>query len=384
MDRIYADHAATTPLLPEAYAAMGPWLTNEFGNPSSLYEEGRRARAAIDEAREAISSRLGSLFAEVIFTGSGTEAANLAIVGIALASLPVIGTRKRVLLGSAEHHCVLHTQPTLEKLGFVVERIPVDRYGAVDLSALEDMMDDDVLLVSVMHANNELGTIQPVLQVAEIAHRFGALYHCDAVQTFTVWDWQVTDLDADLVTVSAHKVGGPKGVGAIYIRAGVKPQPIMRGGAQEREVRAGTENVAGIVGFAAAVKAARPRGTLRYAAAQAFERELDSVGSAFSMEYTVPVSERSNRLPGHVHVRFPGVSAETLLIRLDRMGVSASAGSACSSGSLDPSHVMLACGYSEAAAKEGVRFTFGRTQSGQEGAECARRLLEAVSAIKGS
>ncbi len=371
--RIYADHAATTPLVPDAQVAMLPWLSSEFGNPSSLYEEGRRARAAIDQAREALSDALGCLFAEVLFTSSGTESANLAILGAALSSP---SNRRRILFGAAEHHCVLHTQPILEKLGFLVELIPVDRQAVVNLGALEKMMADDVLLVSVMHANNELGTIQPIFQVAGIAHRFGALVHCDAVQTFTVWDWKVTDLDADIVTLSAHKLGGPKGVGAIYTRAGVKLQPLTVGGAQEREMRAGTENVGGIVGFGAVAR--KVEAVDKYVSALAFAEGLVSASSTFDVQR----STSSPTLPGHVHLRFPGVPAETLLIRLDRTGVSASAGSACSSGSLDPSHVMLACGYSEAEAKEGVRFSFGRNQPAEEGTECARRLLEAVAAIK--
>lgn len=375
MTRIYADYAATTPLLPEARAAMTPWLDDEFGNPSSLYEEGRRAKAAIDEARETLSGRLGCLFAEVVFTGSGTEAANLAVVGSALKAAG--GLRSRVLLSAAEHHCVLHTRATLQKLGFQVELVPVDRNAVIDLDALSQAIGDDVLFVSAMHANNEVGTIQPVFQVAEIAHRHGALVHCDAVQTFGVWDWKVTDLDADLMSFSAHKLGGPKGVGALYLRAGVKLQPLTVGGGQERELRAGTENVAAIAGFAAAVRSASmtPYDELgRSPAARAFEEGLP--------EASTTAGGGTHRLPGHAHLRFPGIDAETLLIRLDRMGVSASAGAACSSGSLDPSHVMLACGYSEVEAKEGLRFTFGRSQPAAEGAEAARRVREAVYAIR--
>lgn len=372
MTRIYADYAATTPLCAEAKLAMTPWLDTEFGNASSLHEQGRRARAAIDEVRETIADRLGCLFAETIFTSSGTEAANLAIVGSALAA----NVRARILMAAAEHHCVLNTRANLERLGYRVELVPVDRSGLVDLDALGRMLGDDVLLVSVMHANNEVGTISPAAEVAQRAHQFGALVHCDAVQTFTVWDWTVGDLEADLVSISAHKLGGPKGAGALYVRAGTKLQPLIVGGGQERELRAGTENVAAIVGFAAAVRATSPS-PCQYAAATAFSEGLEN-SAVRTLDVGVPA------LPGIVHVRFTGVSAESLLIRLDRMGVSASAGAACSSGSLEPSHVMLACGYTEAEAKEGVRFSFGRAQQAEEGTRAAQIVRDAVKAIRGA
>lgn len=370
MTRIYADYAASTPLCAEAKIAISPWLDGEFGNASSLYEEGRRARSAIDEARETISARLGCLFAEVIFTSSGTEAANLAIVGSALAA----NGRSRVLMAAAEHHGVLNTRANLERLGYQVELVPVDRSGIVDLDSLGRMLGGDVLLVSVMHANNEVGTISPAAEVGKMARHVGALFHCDAVQTFTVWDWTVADLEADLVSISAHKLGGPKGAGALYVRAGTKLQPLIAGGGQERELRAGTENVAALVGFGAAVRAGSA-GERRYPAAVAFADRLDGAAK-FTVHPRVPC------LPGIVHVRFPGVSAESLLIRLDRMGVSASAGAACSSGSLEPSHVMVACGFSPIEAREGVRFSFGRAQPAEEGARAAQIVRDAVTAIR--
>lgn len=374
MSRIYADYAATAPLAPGVAAAMAPWLGPEFGNASSLHAEGRAARDAIDQAREVLSARMGCLFAEFLFTGSGTESANLAILGTAFTHLQ--GSRRRVLLGAAEHHCVLHTRPILEKFGFQVQTIPVDRNACIDLTTLDDLVGEDVLLVSVMHANNEVGTIQPVAEVAALAARCGALFHCDAVQTFGRWSWSADSLGADLVTVSAHKIGGPKGVGGIFVKAGVKPQPLIVGGGQEREMRAGTENVAGIVGFAAALATSPERqGPSGFPAALAFEAAMTGHG-----EKTIP--HDVDKLPGHVHLRFPGIQAETLLIRLDRMGVSASAGAACSSGSLESSHVLLACGYTEAEAREGVRFSFGEVQRAETGAEAAARVLEAVSAIR--
>ncbi|HWA82783.1 MAG TPA: cysteine desulfurase family protein [Fimbriimonadaceae bacterium] len=365
MRRIYLDHAATTPLLPEVREAMAPWLDREFGNPSSLHEEGRRARAAIDEAREVLSGCLGCLFAEVLFTSSGTEAANLAIVGAALANEDP--SRRRVLVGAAEHHCVLHTRPLLEKLGFRVEPIQVDRIGRLRLDTLEQMLGPDVLLVSVMHANNELGTIQPAGEALQLARQNGALFHCDAVQTFGF-------PEADLITYSAHKIYGPKGVGAIYIKAGTKVKPLAVGGGQEREMRAGTENVAGIVGFAAAVKA-MPK-AVNSTARDVFLERLAAAG------FVPTVPDSLDTLPGHAHGRFPGIDAETILIRLDRAGVSASSGAACSSGSLEPSHVLLACGYSEKEAKEGLRFTFGRFSTVADAEEAAARVINCATGLR--
>lgn len=354
---------------------MLPWL--DAGNASSLHADGRRAKAAIDEARETVSEALGCLFAEVLFTSGGTEAANTAIIGTALANDDP--GRNRVLLGAAEHHCVLHTKAVLERLGYRVDLVPVDREARVDVEALRTMLDSNVLLVSTMHANNELGTLNDVRQIAEAAHAQGASVHCDAVQTFGKQVREsaemLTALGADLLTVSAHKLGGPKGAGAIYIRAGQKVKPLISGGGQERELRGGTENVAAIVGFAAAVRGASAR-TAPTAVRDRFLDLLEGAGA-------VPtVADRSLTLGGHAHVRFPGVSAETLLILLDRMGVSASSGAACSSGSIEPSHVLLACGYSAPEAKEGIRFTFGPENTLAEAEEAAARVRAALERLR--
>ncbi len=373
--RIYLDYAATTPLCDEAREAMMPWLSREFGNPSSLYEEGRKAKEAIDAAREVVSSALGCLFGEVVFTSSGTEAANLALIGAAIAHK---GERRRVLVSAAEHHCVVNARSLLERLGCAVEMIPVDEFAR----PLMPPVADDVLLVAAMHANNELGTVTDVASIARAAHESGALFLCDAVQTFP-WlgdeRWTVGDLAADLVCVSAHKLGGPKGVGALYIKAGTDVSPLALGGGQERELRAGTENVTAIVGFAAAVSASindPEQGSRKAMARNAFRRAL--------IEHETPklhlLPEDVETLPGHLHLRFEGVSAESLLILLDRTGVSASAGAACSSGSIEPSHVLLACGWAEAAG-EGVRFTFGASTSEEEAILAATRVADAAKSI---
>lgn len=365
MNRIYLDYAATAPLSASARDAMTPWL--DAGNASSLHAEGRRAKDAIDRAREILADRLGCLFAEVIFTSGGSEAANLAIVGAALAHG---GLRRRIVMGAAEHHCVLHTRGMLERLGYRVDLIPVDRAARVDLNRLESMLGSDVLLVSVMHANNELGTLQPIEEVGAAAHGVGALFHCDAVQTLGPFlTGQATNPtgDADLVSFSAHKIGGPQGVGALFVAAGTKIAPLVVGGGQERELRAGTENVAAIAGFRGAIEGCRPIDPAPR------DRFLERLGEA--------APDRATVLPGHAHVRFAGVNAETLLIRLDRDGISASSGAACSSGSIEPSHVLLACGYTLDEAREGVRFTFGPDHSLGDADLAADRVLAAVDAI---
>lgn len=370
--RIYLDHAATTPLRPEAARAMAHWLTGDnFGNPSSMHADGRAAKDAIDIAREQVSGALGCAFGEVVFTSGGTEAVNLAVVGSALAG--VKRRRARVLFGASEHHAVLACEPLLAALGYVVEIVPTDRFGRIDLNALEDRLAADVLLVSAMFVNNEVGSWQPVREVARLAARHGALLHCDAVQAFGIPGpdgaaWTAAGLGADLVSVSAHKIGGPKGAGALYVRAGTPIQPIVCGGGQEREMRAGTESVAAIAGFGAAARWPSDA-TCRRRARDAF------AAAARSAVRTLPGDIDAH--PGILHVHVPGLSAETALIRLDRAGVSASSGAACSSGSLEPSHVLLACGFSPAEAKEGLRFSFGDA-TGVDEAVAAAGLLESI------
>lgn len=377
-DRIYLDHASTTPLLPTVREAMLPYLAEGYGNPSRQHAEGRFARQAIDQAREVVSQKLGCLFAEAIFTASATEALNLAMIGLALGNEDP--SRNRVLMGAAEHHAVLHVKPMLQRLGYEVEVIPCDDVGRIDTEWLAETLDDRVLAVAAMLANNELGTTQDIASIAEIVHVKGALLVCDAVQSFGL-PWTVNDLDADLIAICAHKIHGPKGAGALYIRAGTKLKPLIAGGGQERELRAGTEDVAAIAGFGAAVQVMNRDVEWfdrKRAARDAFLAVLEGSG------WIPSVMDCEKILPGHAHGRFPGANAESMLILLDRMGVSAGAGAACSSGSLEPSHVMLACGYSETEAREGLRFTFSGTTTVEEAKEAARRVGEAATRFQGS
>jgi len=369
--RIYLDHAATTPMLPSVVEAMRPWVELSFGNPSSLYAEGREAREAVDSARQTLAQALGCEFGEVIFTSSGTEAVNLAILGVALGNLDP--QRTRVLFSAAEHHCVLHTRPILKRLGYKVEFVRVDKRARTDLDRLDQMLGPDVLLVSAMSANNELGTLNEVSAIGDAARKVGSLFFCDRVQKS-----EKVGIE-DLACFAAHKLNGPKGAGALFIRAGTKMKPIIAGGGQEREMRAGTENVAAIVGFAEAVSQ-HVRLKVEFEAAKlaaktAFVSKLNELaipGLSFTVE---PLS--NNILSGHVHLRIAGRSAETMLIKLDRAGVSASSGAACSSGSIEPSHVLLAAGYSEAEAREGLRFTFGITNTPDEGVRAAQLIANA-------
>lgn len=376
MKRVYLDSAATTPLLPEAAEAMAEFALREFGNASSLHAEGRRAKEAIDQSREVFSAKLGCLFGEVVFCSSGTEAANQAVIGTAMAALG--GSRKRILMGAAEHHCVLHTRSVLEKLGFTVELVPVTSSAEVTAEAVRETMGDDVLLVCVMHANNETGVINDVAAISSVVRSLGALFYSDAVQTFP-GDWTVDSLGADLVSVSAHKFYGPKGVGALYVRAGTEVAPLMVGGGQEREMRAGTENVVGLVGARVALVAYQDSWRVEARAARdAFEAALGDFGVR-------TVNPGVSRLGSHAHIRVPGVDAEVALIRLDRAGVSASSGAACSSGSLEPSHVLMACGCSEKEAREGLRFTFGRgvgVEDARWAAEVVRREVVGIQSRK--
>jgi len=376
--QVYLDHAATTPLDPRARKAMEPYLRSEYGNPSSLHRWGRRARMAIDAARETLAAALNADPAEICFVSSGTESCNFAIIGCALKAPP---NRRHILVSAVEHHCVLHAAEWLIPFGYEVEHIPVDCYGQVDPDAVRARIRDDTWLVSVMHANNEIGTIQPVEAIATICKERGVWFHVDAVQTFGLLPLDVQAIGCDLLSVSAHKIYGPKGVGALYVRAMTPLQPLMVGGGQERDRRAGTENVAGIVGFAEAVRVAE---AMRNAEAERLTALRDQFIRAVleTIPDTTLTGHPTERLPGNAHFRFIGVPSDSLLIALDRAGIGASSGAACSAGSLEPSHVLLALGWNETAAQEGVRFTLGRSTTWEQLAYTVEVLQREVARIR--
>ncbi len=355
---IYLDHAATTPMHPEVLEAMLPYFMSSFGNPSSVHRFGREAKTGLTSARDSLAALLGCAPAELVFTSGGTESDNLAILGGALAAGP---ERRRVVTTAVEHHAVLHAAAELERLGFEVVYLPVDGSGQVDVEEAARAIDDRTALVSVMFGNNEVGTLQPIGRIGELARSRGAAFHVDAVQALGHAPIDLSRLPVDLMSFSAHKVNGPKGVGLLYANRRVKLHARAFGGSQERSRRAGTENVAGAVGFAKAVELAladlpgriAELDRLREAMLSTFERLLPP--DAFVVN-----GHKAERLPQVLNVSFPGASAETLLMNLDLDGVAAASGSACSSGSLQPSHVLRAMDVPAERLRSAVRFSFGR------------------------
>ena len=357
----YLDHAATTPLRPEALEAMLPFLQGSFGNPSGQHAQARVAKTAVEEAREQVAAALGAKPAEVVFTGGGTEADNLAIKGAARSARDR-GFGDGIVTTAVEHHAVLHSCDRLVRDGFRLAKVGVDADGVVDLDALAGALDDRTTVVSVMLANNEVGTIQPLgavaALVAERAPR--AVLHTDAVQAAAWLDVATTAADAALIAISAHKFGGPKGVGALVVRQGARLVPVIDGGGQERDLRSGTHNVAGIVGMAAALTATvahRAEESARVGALR--DRLAAAIAAALPDGAVLTNGDPAGKLVNNCHMAFPGVEAEALLLLLDRDGVCASAGSSCASGALEPSHVLAAMGLPVDLARSSVRLTLG-------------------------
>lgn len=355
MKRIYMDHAATTPVRPEVWEAMLPYFSTEFGNPSSVYSWGRSARKALDSARDKVAALLGASASEIVFTSGGSEGANLAIKGVAWADQ---NKGKHIITSAIEHHAVLDTVLWLETQGFEVTILPVDEYGLVDPAQVEAALRPDTILVSIMYANNEVGTIQPISEIGALVRARGVRFHTDAVQTAGALDLNVDALNVDLLSISAHKFYGPKGVGALYVRKGVRLHPLIHGGGQEKRRRAGTENVAGIVGLAKAFELAQEEREAESARLQKLRDRL--IEGLLQIPHTRVNGSLERRLPNNVSVCFEFIEGESLLLNLDLRGIAASSGSACTSGSLDPSHVLLAMGLSHEIAHGSLRLTLGR------------------------
>jgi cysteine desulfurase len=354
MERVYLDHNATTPLDPRVLEAMIPVLQEGFGNPSSLHWFGQQARAALDEARSDVAALIGATPAEIVFTASGTEADNIALRGVAgMTPEP----RRKIVISAVEHHAVLNTARALSGEGWPVETVPVTPGGRADLEDLRAKVDERTALVSLMLANNETGIIQPVEEAVRLARARGALVHVDAVQAAGKVPLDVTRLDVDLLSLSAHKLYGPKGVGALYVRRGTRLQAFVRGGAQERNRRAGTENVAGIVGFGRAARLALAELTREGARLAALRDRLEERLLA------IPGTRRNGegpRVPNTTNLSFEGVEAESLLIALDLMGIAVSTGAACAAGAVEPSHVLRAMGLPMEQVQASLRFSLGR------------------------
>ncbi len=354
--RIYLDHNATTPLDPAVADRMMTVLRDEFGNPSSVHHFGQRAKAVIDEARSAVAGLLGATASDVVFTGSGTESDNFAIRGAAEAL--EAGGRRHLIASSIEHEAVLNTLKALAKRGWRTTLLSVDQSGVITTDALRAAIADDTALVSVMHANNEVGTIQPVAELARLAHERGALFHTDAVQSAGKIPVDVTALGVDLLSVSAHKFNGPKGVGALWIRRGVRLIPMVTGGRHERGRRAGTENVAGIAGLGVAAALARAKAESEAVRLAALRDRLEQ-GVLQRVPGTLVNGAGSPRVPNTTNISFERVEAESLLIGLDLEGIAVSTGSACSSGTLEPSHVLKAMGFQAHRTQNSIRFSLG-------------------------
>ena len=347
------DYAATTPVRPEVLEAMAPYFSERFGNPSSLYALAREAKEAVEEARGRAAAAIGADPGEVFFTAGGTEADNWAIKGTALR-----GKGDHIVTSAIEHHAVIHPCRALEKQGYRVTYLPVDEFGRVDPADAEGAIADETILVSVMAANNEIGTIQPIRAIADIAHDHGVPFHTDAVQAIGAYPVDVDDMGADLLALSAHKFGGPKGAGALYIRRGTRVGTFMDGGAQERGRRAGTENVPGIVGLGRAIEVATAdiEGHSRRLAAM---RDRLIRGILDDIPDTRLNGHPVERLANNVSVAFRYVEGESILLLLDALGIAASTGSACTSASLEPSHVLTACGLPHEEAHGSLRLTLG-------------------------
>ncbi len=368
---IYLDHAATTAIRPEVLAAMEPCLTEQYGNASSVYTFGAAARQIIDRARRQCAKALGASPAEICFTSGGTESDNQALMGAAWLRAD---RGRHMITSKVEHHAVLNTCAFLEKLGWEVTYLDVDRNGAVDPDDVSRAMRPDTVLISIMTANNELGTLEPVEQIGEIAGRAGVLFHTDAVQAFGHVPLDIKSLHADLVSVSAHKIGGPKGAGFLFVRRGLELPPLLHGGEQERGRRAGTENTAGIAGLGMAAELAAKRLSEEAEAAEKLRDLLES-RILSEMPYALVNASGAARLPGHLSVSFPGVPADMALIMLDEAGICASAGSACASGSPLPSHVLKAAGLDPSLLHSTLRFSVGADNTEEE-------ILRTVDTLK--
>jgi len=371
--RIYLDYAATTPTHPEVVKVMLPYFTDAFGNPSSIYSYGQEAKGAVEEARTKVAGLIGARDEEIVFTSGGTEADNFALKGVAFANE---SRGNHIVTSSIEHHAVIETCKFLERRGFSVTYVPVDEYGLIDPDDVRRAITDRTVLISVMHANNEVGTIEPIDEIGKIAREAGIYFHTDAVQTAGHIPADANAIGVDLLSISAHKLYGPKGVGALYIRKGTKLLPFMHGGEQERRRRASTENVPGIVGFGKAAEIAQ-REMSGEAERLTYLRDRLTNGLLERIEHSRLNGHPVTRLPNNVNISVDFVEGESMLLNLDLEGICASTGSACSSSSLEPSHVLLAIGLSHELAHGSLRFSLGKWTTEEE----TERVLDVLPGI---
>jgi len=379
MERIYLDHAATTPMHPRVIEKMMEVMNNNFGNPSSIHSFGREARHYIDLARETLARSIAAKENEIIFTSGGTEADNMALFGAAESNQH---KGKHIITTQVEHHAVLHACQRLEKMGFEVTYLPVDEIGEISLDDLSTALREDTVLVSVMYGNNEVGTLQPIKEIGEILKSHQALFHTDAVQAYGIEDINVNEMNVDLLSVSAHKINGPKGTGFLYVRDKVKLVPRAFGGEQERKRRAGTENVAAIVGFQEAVKIASEERLVKREKYQGFKKTFVEKLAAHNIEFSINgLLEKS--MPHVLNLSFPGTNVEAMLVNLDLAGIAVSSGSACTAGSIEPSHVLVAMfGKESDVLINSIRFSFGFNTTEDQIIKTAEETTRIVSRLK--
>lgn len=376
--RIYVDNAATTKVDPQVAEAMLPFFTEGFGNPSSIYAEGRAAKAAVESAREQVAKAIGADSKEIYFTGSGSEADNWAIRSVAK-TLSKKGNH--IITSAVEHHAVLHTCADLEKQGFEVTYLPVDEYGMVSPEDVKSAIRDTTILISIMFANNEIGTIMPIAEIGKVAREAGVVFHTDAVQAVGMVPINVEEMNIDMLSLTGHKFHGPKGCGALYVRKGVKISSFITGGAQERMRRAGTENVPGIVGLGRAIELATADIPQKQAKLTALrDYYINKVLTA--IPHARLNGHPTQRLAGNANISFEFIEGEGLLLFLDMKGISASSGSACTSGSLDPSHVLLAIGLKHEMAHGSLRTSFGEDNTTEEIDYIVDSLTEIVERLR--
>ena len=378
MERIYLDHSATTPIAPEVFEAMTPYLKESFGNASSVHFFGREARKALEQARNNLAEFIGADPQEVIFTSGGTESDNLALRGVAQAR------EKRgnhIIVSSIEHLAVTSTVRKLGQEGFEITYLPVNSYGRVDPAQVEQAIREDTILISVMMANNEMGTIQPIARIGKIAKEKGVLFHSDAVQALGKIPIDVNELNVDLMSFSAHKIHGPKGVGALYFSKGTPLKPQILGGHHERNRRGGTENVAGIVGFGAAAQLAADELKIGTGNLEAMRDRLQKK-ILQNVDHVYVTGDPVNKLPNVLHLCFNFIEGEGIVLSLDMKGVAVSSGSACSSGSLEPSHVLSSMGVPVELAQGGIRFSLGRYNTMEQMDRAAEIVGEVIPRLR--
>jgi len=370
------DHAATSPVHPAVIDKMTTVMSETFGNPSSIHYYGRESRRYLDEAREVIAASIGANVTDIVFTSGGTEADNMALTGVALANRH---RGNHIITTEIEHHAVLHTCEMLEKQGFEITYLPVDETGRVAVKDVEDALREETLIVSIMYGNNEVGTIQPIKEIGDVLRGHGAYFHTDAVQAYGLAELNVQELGVDLLSVSSHKINGPKGIGFLYMAPNVTISPLLFGGEQERKRRAGTENVVNIVGFAEAVKLAKETMAEKRNAYQEFKQVMIDVLKNEDVRFEINGS-LEHSLPHVLNLYFPGTNVESLLVNLDIAGISVSSGSACTAGSIDPSHVLVSMfGKESDRLASSVRFSFGL---GNQKEQIERAAFETAKIVK--